>query len=103
MNEDLPTPVPLTESIPSEDVMDMLRGLAPGNYTTRDLYPRYQAWAEREKKPVKSAQRLGMALKRVTPSGRFAHGHARTWHVTTAVLAGRHLDSGRDWFVSSID
>lgn len=60
----------------------MLIGVTPGTYRTRDLYPRYQAWAERLGKPVASAKSLGEAIGRMgVERHSSSHGHVTVWNI----------------------
>jgi hypothetical protein len=83
MNEDLPTVTP--QALPGhwvteEDIRAFVKGMEPGWYTSRDLHPRYAAWAERESLPVASIKTLGESIRRhVKMDNRHTHGHVKVW------------------------
>jgi len=64
----------------TDDMRSLLIGLAPGRYTTRDLWPRYQAWATSQGRDTVSRNAFGLALSRVlgAPVG-WAHGHVKVY------------------------
>jgi hypothetical protein len=67
-----PRPAPADLSI--EDVREVIRGLEHGWYRTRDLYPRYVAWAEQVgKEPVGRVQ-LGRVLYQVADGSYISSG-----------------------------
>jgi len=47
----------------------MLTGLRPGWYVVADLYPRYLAWAEREKKPAVHPISVGISMRQLVGAG----------------------------------
>lgn len=85
---DLPDvePMDLTPkyALDDNDVKEVLKGLKPGWYTTRMLFPRYEAWAAREQKPLASPGQFGIVMKRITtPPGNIkAHNNVRLWWVS---------------------
>lgn len=84
----------MTAPMPTEnDLKAALGNMPPGRYRTADLLTRYTAWAEREGKPVPTAQRLGMAIARelCLDSDR-GHGNVTVWIVNQAGL------DCRNWF-----
>lgn len=73
-------PVPI---VTDADVRAVLDGLAPGRYTTRDLYPRYEVWARNQEnhRPV-GRKAFGVALRRVLgPPVGYAHGHVNVFQL----------------------
>lgn len=77
-----------------DDLIQVLTGLAPGWYTSRDLLPRYNAWAADNGRESITAKTLGESVNRVLRlDRRNVHGNVRAFHVTPEAL------SGRDWFV----
>lgn len=77
---DLPMPEP-RPFLSDSDVRAVLDGLQPGVYLTRDLYPRYEAWARREGKRIVSRNMFGTAMARVVERAGNAGGHVSAWIV----------------------
>jgi phage/plasmid-associated DNA primase len=72
---------PLAPPLTDEDMRAALAGLEPGWYTARALYPRYQAWAEQNGRPLTKRNGFGMALRRVARSTSVDRGHVRTYEL----------------------
>lgn len=93
MNNDLPPVVPMSAPlyVIEEQAREVLIGLEPGWYTVRDLYPRYLAWAEREKVNPATKIQYGMTMRRITEasgsSGPNVFGHVRLYGVTEEMTA----------------
>ena len=87
------TPIP-APPLSREDLVAVLTGLEPGEYRTRDLLPRVNAWLEREGRPPVTAKTLGEQIAyRLGLERRVVKGHVAAWRVTPEAVAGR------DWFV----
>jgi len=77
-----------------EDLVAILTGLEPGEYRTRDLLPRANAWLEREGREPVTAKALGEEIRRkLSLERRKIVGNVAAWRITPEALAGR------DWFV----
>ena len=110
MNEDLPDvqvqPDPASlpvNRLTLKELHGFLGGLTPGWYKTRDLYPRYVAWAEREGKTPVTVKALGESIKReLNPDRSFASGHASVWHILEHMTRPKteleEYAEGRAWF-----
>lgn len=48
----------------TEDFRSLVTGLRPGRYTTAQLYPRYQVWAENERRATIGRHAFGIYLRR---------------------------------------
>jgi hypothetical protein len=73
-------------SVPESDIRAVLKGIEPGWYRTRDLYPRYVAWAERQGKKAASSKSLGESIRRsLALEVSRAHGNVTRWHITEAL------------------
>lgn len=71
------------------DLRSFLAGVKPDWYRTKDLYPRYLAWAQRQGKDPASAKTLGEMIRRVLrPDRRYAHGHLSVWKITEEMTRG---------------
>lgn len=85
---ELPMPVPMSFSgssvpLPLEDLRQVLIGIEPGWYRTRDLYPRYVAWAESQGKTPASVKTMGEAIRRELDVERgVTHGNVSRWYIT---------------------
>lgn len=90
--DDLPMVKPLPrppEPLTREDLVDMLTGLEPGYYLTRDLYPRYLAWAKKNHRDPVTVLSLGQSISRRVGLGwrRRSSQQMKMWHVTPEGLA----------------
>lgn len=76
-----------------EDLTEILRGLAPGEYLSRDLLPRVNVWLESQgRKPV-STKTVGESLTRALKlESRRVAGGVKAFRITPEAVAGR------DWF-----
>lgn len=85
------TPVNLTGARPPrKDIVDFLVGLPDGWYRTRDLYPRYVAWAEREGKTPATVKGLGEGIRhRLDPHRASSHGNVSVYWIDADLLRGR--------------
>lgn len=111
VNEDLPAVEPVPDpglSPPNRltlgELHGFLNGLEPGWYKTRDLYPRYAAWAEREGKPQVTVKGLGESIRReLNPNRSYVSGHVSVWHILETMTRPKteleEYAEGRAWFV----
>jgi hypothetical protein len=74
------TPRSAPAEVSIEDVRAMIKGLRHGWYKTRDLYPRYLAWAKQAGKRPANRVRLGQALLQVADSS-YVAGHIRVFEL----------------------
>ena len=70
----LPEVTPV-QMVNQDDVRAVIEGLAPGWYRTRDLWPRYLAWAEREGKTPGTKIRFGIVLRQVAMESKIVRDH----------------------------
>lgn len=72
------------------DLVEMLTGLEPGYYYTKDLYFRYLAWAKLKGRDTVNVQSLGHAISnRLGPGWRSRGNQSKAWHITPEMLASR--------------
>lgn len=89
---DLPDVKP-TDILTSQDLVEVITGLSPGWYRSRDLHPRYKAWAESQHREVREVGMLGQMIGRTRLlERRTITGGIALWHVTENAI------TGRDWF-----
>lgn len=90
----LPNVAPIPgPALSRDDLVAALSGLEPGEYVTRDLLPRVNAWLENEGRAPVSAKTLGEHIGRVLQlERRRMRGNVSAWRVTPEAL------NGRDWF-----
>jgi hypothetical protein len=94
--DDLPyvPPTQIADPPTREDLIELLTGLAPGWYRSRDLHPRYLVWAERKGRTPVTIKTLGETISRVMMlDKRRSKGNVVQFRVTPDAVAGR------DWFV----
>lgn len=84
-SETLPMPSPRL-SVTEAEVLSVVKGMEPGPYRTRDIYPRYETWARREGKRVATRQTLGLTLQRMTERLSGSHGHVSVWIITPEMV-----------------
>ncbi len=78
-----------------DDLQAALAEIEPGEYKTAQLLPTYNAWAEREGKPVLDSKTLGEAIARKTClDSRHGHGHIRVWILDRKGLECRNWHTG---------
>lgn len=91
---DLPVPVPVVAVSPTrDDLVAVLTGLDPGVYYSRDLLPRYLAWAKAVGKRPITAKILGQSMARHFQFPHRSVNGRSAWTITPEAVAGR------DWFV----
>lgn len=92
---ELPSVAPIAgPALSRDDLVAILTGLEPGEYRTRDLIPRANAWLERQGRAPVTAKTLGEEIaRRLGLKRRNVAGNVAAWHVTPEAVAGR------DWFV----
>lgn len=75
----------------TEGLQAALADVEPGDYTSSDLLPSFNAWAYREGRTQISAKTLGEAIKRELPLERVGRKKGVTvWHFTREGLACRN-------------
>lgn len=82
---ELPDVQPFPEPLPwitDDEAREVLVGLRPGEYVTRDLYPRYLYLMEKTGRKPGTRNSLGMALLRICGRSRRGSGHVAVWQVT---------------------
>lgn len=84
----LPSPRPRI-LVTDDEALSMIKGMDPGNYSTADIYPRYEIWARREGKAIATRQALGIALQKITERVGRAHGNASVWVLTPEMVGQR--------------
>jgi hypothetical protein len=94
---ELPNVIPVSgPRLSQDDLVDVLSGLDPGWYVTRDLLPRVNVWLTNKGREPVSAKTLGESIAhRLKLEGRYGPGHRREFHITLDAVAGR------DWFVDT--
>lgn len=91
---ELPSADPIASpTLSRDDLVAILTGLGRGEYRTRDLLPRANAWLERQGRTPVTAKTLGEEIaRRIGLERRRVAGNVVAWHVTPEAVAGR------DWF-----